>query len=145
MRTLIRGGLLVDPANRVMGKLNLLLDGGRVAAVTAEEPQAGRVIDAAGRVVCPGFVDIHMHEDPVGEDGHVRRSIFDAMLRMGVTTAVGGNCGINTYDPAAYLDIVERDGAPVNAWACPSACATCRARARRSFAPRPRAAGAGGG
>lgn len=114
MRTLIKNGLLVDPANRVMGKLNLLLDGESVAAVTAEEPEAERIIDAADRVVCPGFVDIHMHEDPLGVDGHIRRSIFDAMLRMGVTTAVGGNCGINVCDPVRYLDVVERDGAPVN-------------------------------
>ena len=33
---------------------------------------------------------------------------------MGVTTAVGGNCGINVYDPVKYLDMVEKDGAPVN-------------------------------
>jgi len=33
---------------------------------------------------------------------------------MGVTTAVGGNCGINEYDPVEYLNIVDRDGAPVN-------------------------------
>ena len=114
MKTLIQNGLLVDPANRVQAKLNLLLDGGKVAAVTADVPAADRVIDAAGRVVCPGFVDIHIHEDPIGPDGRVQRSIFDAMLRMGVTTVAGGNCGINTYDPVKYLDIVERDGAPVN-------------------------------
>lgn len=51
MKTLIQNGLLVDPANRVCGKLNLLLEGGRVAAVTADVPAADRVIDATGRVV----------------------------------------------------------------------------------------------
>ncbi len=114
MKTLIQNGLLVDPANRVQAKLNLLLEGGKVRAITTEIPEADRVIDASGRVVCPGFIDLHMHEDPVGEDGKLRPCIFNAMLRMGVTTAVGGNCGINTYDPAKYLDLVERDGAPVN-------------------------------
>ena len=114
MKTLIQNGLLVDPANRIQAKLNLLLDGGKVAAVTAEKPAADRVIDASGRVVCPGFVDLHLHEDPIGPDGRVQRCIFDAMLRMGVTTVAGGNCGINTYDPVRYLDIVERYGAPVN-------------------------------
>ena len=34
----------------------------------------------------PGFVDIHMHEDPVGADGKIACGIFDCMLRMGVTT-----------------------------------------------------------
>ena len=57
--------------------------------------------------MAPGFIDIHMHEDPV-KDGKIEFCIFDAMLRMGVTTAVGGNCGINVYDPVKYLDMVEK-------------------------------------
>jgi len=36
------------------------------------------------------------------------------MLRMGVTTAVGGNCGINVYDPSDYLNLIDREGAAVN-------------------------------
>lgn len=118
MKLLIRNGLLIDPASGVQAKLNLLLENGRVAAVTQAEPAADRVIDAAGKVVCPGFLDIHMHEDPVEADGKLyadaEKAIFNCMLRMGVTTAVGGNCGDNVCHPADYLDIVERDGAPVN-------------------------------
>ena len=118
MKTLIKNGLLIDPAAGVHARLNLLLADGRVTAVTAEEPEADRVIDAAGRVVCPGFLDMHMHEDPVEADGTIyadpERSIFRCMLRMGVTTAVAGNCGENQYHPADYLDIVDRDGTPVN-------------------------------
>jgi len=114
MKLLIKNGLLVDPANRIQAKLNLLVEDGKVALVTADAPEADQVIDAEGKIVAPGFIDLHLHEDPIGEDGHIARSIFDAMLRMGVTTAVGGNCGINVYDPGDYLDIVERDGAPVN-------------------------------
>ncbi|MCD8224454.1 MAG: amidohydrolase family protein [Clostridiales bacterium] len=113
MRTLIKNGLLIDPANRIQARLNLLLEDGRVALVTEECPGADQVIDAGGRVVAPGFIDIHMHEDPV-QDGRIDFCIFDAMLRMGVTTAVGGNCGINVYDPVSYLDLLDRDGAPVN-------------------------------
>ena len=36
------------------------------------------------------------------------------MARMGVTTAVGGQCGACKYHPADYLDIVDRDGAAIN-------------------------------
>lgn len=114
MRTLIKDGTLLDPANRVWSRLNLLIEDGSVAAVTSGTPAADRIIDAAGKLVLPGFIDIHMHEDPVGADGKIACSIFDCMLRMGVTTAAGGNCGINYYDPVRYLDLVDRDGAPVN-------------------------------
>lgn len=118
MKTLIKNGLLVDPANRVQARLNLLLEDGRVAQVTRQEPAADQVVDAAGRVVAPGFIDIHMHEDPVGPDGRIENAedtaIFNCMLRMGVTTAIGGQCGINQYDPADYLDLVDRFGAAVN-------------------------------
>lgn len=118
MKTLLKNGLLVDPRNRVQARLNLLLEGGRVAAVTKAEPAADRVIDAAGMVVVPGFLDIHMHEDFIGADGRLedddKKAIFKCMLRIGVTTVLGGECGINRYDPARYLDIVDRDGAAVN-------------------------------
>ena len=68
MKTLIKNGLVVDPANLVQTHLNLLLEDGKIVAVTEEELEADRVIDAAGKVVAPGFIDIHMHEDPVKDD-----------------------------------------------------------------------------
>ena len=118
MKTLIKNGLLIDPANQVRAKLNLLLDQGKVIAVTSDVPAADQVIDAQGKIVCPGFLDIHMHEDPVESDGKIysddEKAIFNCMLRMGVTTAVGGNCGENCCNPADYLDLVDRDGLAVN-------------------------------
>lgn len=114
MKTLIYGGRVIDPANRVDSQQNILLENGKVAWAGREMPQADRYIDAGGQIVAPGFIDIHMHEDPVGPDGKIQTSIFNFMLAMGVTTAVGGNCGINTYDPVKYLALVDRDGAPVN-------------------------------
>ena len=98
MRTLIRGGRLIDPANRVDAALNVLIEGERICWIGAQTPEADQVIDATGKIVAPGFIDLHMHEDPVGADGRIEYSIFENMLRMGVTTAVGGNCGINVYD-----------------------------------------------
>lgn len=112
MSTLIKGGLVIDPRNQICSQLNLLLQDGRVAAITESQPEADQVIDAAGRVVTPGFVDIHMHEDPVGPDGHLVRddatAIFPCMLRMGVTTVLAGQCGINRADPGDYLDLIDR-------------------------------------
>ena len=113
MKTLIYGGHVIDPANRVNGKLNLLIENGKIAWVGTAMPNADRKIDASGKIVTPGFIDIHMHEDPV-VDEKIQPCIFHMMLKMGVTTAVGGNCGGNVYDPVKYLDIVDRDGAAVN-------------------------------
>ena len=113
MKTLIYGGRVIDPANRVDAQLNVLLQDGKVAWVGRGMVEADKTVDATGLVVTPGFIDIHMHEDPV-EAGKIRFGIFRNMLSMGVTTAVGGNCGINVYDPLDYLALVDRDGAPVN-------------------------------
>lgn len=114
VRTLIFGGRVVDPANRVDGKLNLLMENGKIIWVGGEMPEADMRIDATGKIVAPGFIDIHMHEDPVDKDGKIAPCIFETMLRMGVTTVVGGNCGINYHDPVDYLRIVDRDGSPVH-------------------------------
>ena len=113
MTTLIQNGYLIDPAQKLQGRFQILLKNGRVAAVTKDTPPAERVIDAGGMVVCPGFLDIHMHEDPV-ENGQIQVDIMTRMLSMGVTTAVGGNCGDNACDPGDYLDLADRQGLPCN-------------------------------
>ena len=113
MGTLIYGGHVIDPANRVNGKLNLLIENGKIVWAGQGMPLAEKTVDATGKIVTPGFIDIHLHEDPV-VDGEIQPCIFPMALRQGVTTVVGGNCGINVYDPAAYLDLVDRDGAAVN-------------------------------
>ncbi|MCF0135188.1 MAG: amidohydrolase family protein [Lachnospiraceae bacterium] len=118
MQTLILNGHLIDPSSCRDGAYDLLITDGRVSSVEQDlsflKASADLVIDASGKVVAPGFVDIHMHEDPVGEDGRIKYCIFDNMLRMGVTTAVGGNCGSTCMDPGAYLDLVDAQGAPCN-------------------------------
>ena len=61
----IRGGRIIDPANGVDRVGDLLIDDGRLASVGEVGAQlplgAPRVIGAAGRVVAPGFVDVHAH------------------------------------------------------------------------------------
>lgn len=114
MKTLIKNGMLMDPASRIRAKQNLLLEDGKVKQVTGAEPEADEVIDASGMVVSPGFIDIHMHEDPVGGNGTIEFCIFNTMLKMGVTTVLAGNCGDNMAHPARYLDLADRDRTPVN-------------------------------
>lgn len=115
MKTLIRGGTLIDPLNRVHAQLNLVLKDGKILGCTRETPQADRIIDASGKIIAPGFIDTHMHEGGKNADGTLDESIFLSLLRMGVTSALGGNCGNNAYDsPSAYLDLADRQGLPLN-------------------------------
>ena len=113
MKTLIKGGRILDPAQNLDTIANLLIEDGTVVCITADEPAADRVIDAAGKMVTPGFIDIHMHEDPL-EDGELKQDISRSMLLMGVTTAIGGNCGDNYGDPRAILDYIDGHGNCMN-------------------------------
>lgn len=61
---LIRGGRVIDPASRIDGAADILLKEGRVAEVVAigkVSERADHVIDARGKVVAPGFIDLHVH------------------------------------------------------------------------------------
>ena len=117
MRHLIRNGRVIDPSQRIDARLNLLMEGGKIIALTAEEPPADEVTDAAGLVVCPGFIDMHAHEDPV-KNGVLCREEKSAnlacLLRMGVTSCLAGNCGDNFCDPSVFLELIDRDGCFVN-------------------------------
>ena len=113
MKTLIKGGRIVDPAQNIDTVADLLIEDGKIVCITAEEPAADRVIDASGKMVTPGFIDIHMHEDPL-EDGELKQDISRSMLLMGVTTAIGGNCGDNYGDPRTILDYIDEHGNCMN-------------------------------
>lgn len=115
MRRVINNGLVIDPGNRVFSKLNIAIEQGRIVEISNKKLTGEHNIDADGLIVSPGFVDIHMHEDPYDEGkDKFNISIFECMLRMGVTTAVGGNCGSGPDDPEIYLDAVDRIGIPIN-------------------------------
>ena len=112
----IHNGSVIDPSDRIYSRLNVGVKNGRVAAVTRDQISGRVEIDAAGLVVSPGFIDMHMHEDPYDEEkGSFQFLISHSMLKMGVTTVVGGNCGIGTMkNPVDYLNAVDRLGYPVN-------------------------------
>ena len=118
MKLLIKNGRLIDPFRRIDAKLNLLTTDGKVAFVTREEPDADFTIDAQGKVVCPGFIDLHAHEDPF-ENGTLyrdeERANLACLLRMGVTTCLCGNCGDNFCDPSWFLESFRDGGCYVNA------------------------------
>lgn len=71
MRTLIKGGHLIDPANKKNGKFDILINKGKVEAVEPEgkikDVANAEIIDAKGAIVAPGFCDMHVH---FREPGH---------------------------------------------------------------------------
>jgi len=91
----ITGGTVVDGTGAPGRRADVAVDGDRITAVgDVDAGGAGRVIDAEGRLVTPGFVDLHSHLDAqVGWDPLMSSSCWH-----GVTSVVMGNCGM-TFAP----------------------------------------------
>jgi N-acyl-D-aspartate/D-glutamate deacylase len=87
---LIRGGTVVDGTGRAAREADVGIIGNRIAEVGALSGSGTEEIDAKGKLVTPGFVDIHTHYDAQAVwDSHMTPS-----SQHGVTTAVMGNCGV---------------------------------------------------
>lgn len=86
----IRGGTVVDGTGAEPFAADVAIADGRIAAVGRNLGRGAREIDASGRLVTPGFVDIHTHYDGQASwDSHLAPSSYH-----GVTTVVMGNCGV---------------------------------------------------
>ena len=86
----IRGGTVVDGTGREPIEADVGISGNRIAAVGTITARGAAEIDARGKLVTPGFVDIHTHYDAQAVwDDHLAPSSWH-----GVTTAVMGNCGV---------------------------------------------------
>ncbi|WP_371367571.1 N-acyl-D-glutamate deacylase [Sporomusa rhizae] len=115
--TVINNGHVIDPASKISAKLNIGIAGGKIVHISDELLAGINEIDAKGRIVSPGFIDIHIHEDEYNESkDECTLENSNALLKMGVTTAIAGNCGIPTGcdDPVKYLEVVDRIRFPIN-------------------------------
>ena len=96
MRRLLRGGRVVDPVNGIDGICDVLIDGDRIAQVGRDLPVDGAtVVDIpAGYLVCPGFIDMHVHLREPGQEHKETVASGTAAAVAGGFTAVA--CMPNT-------------------------------------------------
>jgi N-acyl-D-aspartate/D-glutamate deacylase len=111
----LAGGTLVDGTGAAPRRADVVVRDGLVDAVVApgNAPPGLDLVDVTGRLVCPGFVDIHTHSDLT----LLSNPLAHSKVRQGVTTEVVGNCGLGVapigfgVDPTAlrgalaYLDL----------------------------------------
>ncbi|QEO13687.1 amidohydrolase family protein [Agromyces intestinalis] len=94
MRVLIAGVVAVDGEASASDPVDVVVDDGRIAAVTARGEASDRAvdvrIDGGGRLLVPGFVDAHSHA--LGRLGEPDVQL--GLLRQGVTTVIGGQDGV---------------------------------------------------
>ncbi|TVT89253.1 amidohydrolase family protein [Pseudomonas sp. RGB] len=90
--TLIRQALIIDGSNTPGYVADVGLRDGRIETIgDLATAQAEHEIEAQGRVLAPGFIDVHTHDDTVV----IRHPQMLPKLSQGVTTVIVGNCGIS--------------------------------------------------
>lgn len=119
---LIKGATIVDGSGAAARRGDVAIKDGKIVDIADEiSGTATRTIDAKGRVLAPGFIDLHSHSDiPLVTDGNAQSKV-----RQGVTTEVIGesgsvaprktaNEGAPWTDFAGYFETLEKNGTSVN-------------------------------
>jgi dihydroorotase len=108
MKRLLKGGRLIDPANGIDGVQDVLIDGDRITRVGRDLPvdDAAVVEIPAGFVVCPGFIDMHVHLREPGQEHKETVATgtaaavaggFTAVACMPNTNPVNDNANVTAY------------------------------------------------
>ncbi len=107
MSTLFRNATVIDGSGNRPFVSNVLVDGDRIIKIGNEESKADEVIGCTGRILCPGFMDIHAHSDLEV----LRNPSMSHKVQQGITFDLSGNCGAGIYprgkdDGAVFADIL---------------------------------------
>jgi N-acyl-D-amino-acid deacylase len=106
---LITGGRVLDGSGRAASTADVGVNGDRIVRVgDLSRAQARRSIDAAGRIVAPGFIDVHSH----AVEGLARQGLEQGqpLIAQGITTIVGNPDGGGPLDLATQRQTLERRG-----------------------------------
>lgn len=108
---IIANGTIVDGLGHKPYRADIGISRGKIKTIgNLSRAKAVKRIDAAGLMVCPGFIDLHTHAD-----GNIlQRPNAHNYIRQGVTTVVGGNCGSSPYPIGRFLKKVERKKIALN-------------------------------
>src|SRR5438132_5554787 len=112
---LIQHGTILDPANSIDRRGDVLLRDGKIAAIGDNLGKADRTIDAKGNLVTPGLIDIHVHfREPGDEEEETIATGAAAAVAGGFTTVC---CMPNTKPPLdteAAIEFILRESQRVN-------------------------------
>lgn len=108
---LIRGGTVCDGTGKEEYQADVAVRDGKICAVgQLQEAEAVRVLDASGRLVTPGFIDMHSHADcsvPMWPD-------MENLLGQGITTCFAGHCGFSIVPVSQYWLEMDFEQAAMN-------------------------------
>ncbi len=101
---MIRNARVIDGTGSPWFRSDVAIDDGKIVGMGVKlDLDARQTIDAAGRIVAPGFIDVHTHvESSGGREGLRNLPRADNYIRDGVTTIITGNCGSSEIDVAAW-------------------------------------------
>jgi N-acyl-D-amino-acid deacylase len=103
--TVIRGGSIIDGTGSARYTADVAIQDGRIVEIGKVSGTARNTIDADGAIVTPGFIDVHTHYD--GQ--FLWDDLLDPSFSNGVTTALGGNCGVGfaPVQPHHHKKLIE--------------------------------------
>lgn len=99
---IIRGGTVIDGRRTPRFRADVAVRDGRLSAIgDLADHRAAQQIDATGRIVAPGFIDSHTHDD----QAVLSQPQIPFKVSQGVTTVIAGNCGISAAPLRRDMDL----------------------------------------
>ncbi len=92
----IENGHVIDPANGIDKKTDLWVEDGKVTAIGKHSGTADQIIDAAGKIVCPGLIDMHVH---LREPGQEWKEDIESGSRAAVAGGITSMCCMPNTGP----------------------------------------------